>query len=66
MVQGTALAESLWVGAELSVLRLRPTPTFQIVLSGIRRTPERPPRNAYAIGFSGLALARRRRRGRRR
>jgi hypothetical protein len=40
--------------------------TFQIVLSGIRTTPERPPGNAFAASFSGLALARRRRRGRRR
>jgi hypothetical protein len=38
--------------------------TFQIVLSGIRTTPERPPRNAFAAGFGGVALARRRRRGR--
>jgi hypothetical protein len=36
---------------------------FQIVLSGIRTTPQRPPRNAFAADFSGAALARRRRRG---
>jgi hypothetical protein len=39
---------------------------FQIVLPGIRTLPERPPRNAFAAGFGGLALARRQRRGRRR
>ena len=37
---------------------------FQIVLSGIRTTPQRPPRNAFAAGFTGLALARHRCRGR--
>ena len=37
---------------------------FQIVLSGIRTSPERPPRNAFAAGFTGLALARQRCRGR--
>ena len=42
--------------------RGRDAATFQIVLSGIRTTPERPPRNAFAAGFSGVALARRRRR----
>jgi hypothetical protein len=40
--------------------RGRDAPAFQIVLSGIRTTPERPPRSAFAAGFSGLALARRR------
>jgi hypothetical protein len=40
--------------------------TFQIVLSGIRTAPQRPPHNAFAAGFSSLALARRRRQGRRR
>ena len=44
--------------------RGRDAAAFQIVLSGIRTTPERPPRNAFAAGFSGLALARRRRRRR--
>jgi len=38
--------------------------TFQIVLSGIRTTPQRPPHSAVAAGFTGLALARRRGRGR--
>jgi len=47
--------------------RGRDAATFQIVLSGIRTTPAaRSPRNAFAAGLRGLALARRRRRGRRR
>jgi hypothetical protein len=46
--------------------RGRDAATYQIVLSGIRTTPERPPRTAFAGGFSGLTLARRWRRGRRR
>ena len=40
--------------------RGRDAPAFQIVLSGIRTTPEQPPRSAFAASFSGLALARRR------
>jgi hypothetical protein len=35
-------------------------------LSGFHTTAEWPPRSAFAAGFSGLALARRWRRGRRR
>jgi hypothetical protein len=42
--------------------RGRDAATVQIVLSGFRTTPEWPPRNAFAAGFSGPALARRRRR----
>ena len=38
--------------------RGRDTATFQIVLSGIRTTPQRPPHSAVAAGFTGLALAR--------
>ena len=37
---------------------------FRIALSGIRATPQRPPRRAFAASFAGLALARRRGRGR--
>ena len=45
----------------------RDAAAFRIVLSGVRMTPERPPGNAFAAGFSGLALARALgRRGRRR
>jgi len=46
--------------------RGRDTATFQIVLSGIRTTPQRPLRNAFAAGFTGLALAWHRGRRRRR
>ena len=46
--------------------RGRDAATFQIVLSGFHTTAEWPPRSAFAAGFSGLALARRWRRGRRR
>jgi hypothetical protein len=42
--------------------RDRDVATFQIVLPGIRTSPERPPRNAFATGFSSVALDRRRRR----
>ena len=38
----------------------RDAATFQIVLPGIRTSPQRPPRNAFAAGVTGLALARRR------
>ena len=44
--------------------RGRDAATFQIVPSGIRTTPQRPPRNAFAADFTGLALARHRCRGR--
>lgn len=40
----------------------RDAEAFQIVLSGLGTTPERPPSSAFAVGFSGLALAPRRRR----
>jgi hypothetical protein len=42
--------------------------TFQIAPSGIRTPPDWPPYSALAVGFSGVALARRRcrSRGRRR
>jgi len=43
----------------------RDAATFQIVLSVIRTTPPRPPRDVFAAGFTGLALARRRGRRRR-
>ena len=39
--------------------RGRDTAAFQIVLSGIRTTPQRPPHSAVAADFTGLALARR-------
>jgi hypothetical protein len=41
--------------------RGRGAAAFQIVLPGIRTLPERAPRNAFAAGFGGVALARRRR-----
>jgi hypothetical protein len=44
--------------------RGREAATIQMILSGIRTTPERPPRNAFVAGFGGLALAQRRGRGR--
>ena len=44
--------------------RGRDAAAFQVVLSGIRTTSQRPSRSAFAVGFTGLALARRR--GRRR
>jgi hypothetical protein len=43
--------------------RGRDAATFRIVLSGIRTT-QRPPRNAFAAGFTGLAQARHQSRGR--
>jgi len=46
--------------------RTRDAATFQIVLSRIGTTAGRPPRSAFAVGFSALALALSRRRGRRR
>jgi hypothetical protein len=39
--------------------RGRGAATYQIVLPGIRTTPGRPPRNAFAGGFSGPTPARR-------
>jgi len=44
--------------------RGRDAATLQIVLSGIRTSPERSARNAFAADFGDMALARRRRRGR--
>jgi len=56
----SAIAGPFWAAAP----RGRDAAIFQIVSPGIRATPQRPPRNAFAAGFSGVALARRR--GRRR